>query len=89
MPITDDDLADMWSGKTCSPNNCALADGSTGSGIPPVLSGGDLTASKEPDKVESLLAWCGCFRLHNYMWKRAYLPGEEQVSDQRVLLVLF
>ena len=54
MPITNDDLADMWSGKTCSPNHCTFADGSTGTGSPVVLSGVDLTASKEPGKIESL-----------------------------------
>ena len=70
MPITDDDMADMCPGNTFCHNNCTLADGSTGTGSTLVLSGGDMAASKEPGNIQSLLVWCGCIRMHYYMWKR-------------------
>ena len=70
IPKTDDDLADMCSGNTFCPNNCTLADGSTGTGNTLVLSGGDMATSKEPGNIKSLLVWCGCIRMHYFRWKR-------------------
>ena len=84
---TDDDMRDVCPGYTFHHNASTSAAGS--GSVTPALSVGNMAASDEPGNIQLLLVLFGCIRMPYYMWKRQYLPGEDQVSDQRFLLVLF
>ena len=83
------ELTDICPPKTCDVGHCLFTDGSPSTGSLVVGSSGDIDVLKEAAKIQSLLAWSGCSRMHNSIWKRQYLPSKGQASGQRVLLVLF
>ena len=59
----DDDMNDVSLDNTFTDSTLAVGKGS-GTVAP---SAGTTAKSDEPGKIQLLLAWCGCFRMHYYM----------------------